>query len=341
VYDIEDREDHMTAIGMARESFMKAIVQHRYGRPEDVLELRDDVEKPVPADDRVLVRVRASSVNAGDWRRVLADPFIVRLVDGLRKPKVAGLGGDAAGVVEAVGKDVTDLRVGDEVYGIRTGAYAEYLTSKMFVLKPANLTFEQAAAVPVAGITALQALRDKGGVTAGQKVLINGAGGGVGTFAVQIAKAFGAQVTAVTSTANLELVRSIGADHVIDYSRQDFTKGDERYDVVVDIGGTPSLSACRRALTPEGMLVVVGAGKGVAGALGRMAGWLIRGRILRQRVVGFIANVNTQDLVALRELIEAGKVTPVIDRTFSLSQVPEALRYVETERASGKVVITI
>lgn len=331
----------MSAIAMAREKSMKAIVQHRYGQPEDVLELRDDVEKPVPSDDRALVRVRASSVNAGDWRRVRATPFIVRLVDGLRKPRTPGLGGDAAGVVEAVGKDMTDLKVGDEVYGIRTGAYAEYLTSRLFVAKPANLTFKQAAAVPVAGITALQAIRDHGHVQPGQKILVNGAGGGVGTFAVQITTALGGEVTAVTSTANVELMRSIGAKHVIDYTREDFTRSGQRYDLVVDIGGTPSLGACRRAVAPGGRLVLVGAGKGAAGPLGRMVVGLVRSRVLRQRVTGFIANVNTEDLVTLRELIEAGKVTPVIDRTYHLSEVAEAIRYVETQHARGKVVITI
>jgi NADPH:quinone reductase-like Zn-dependent oxidoreductase len=320
---------------------MKAIVQHRYGKPEDVLELRDDVEKPVPEDDRILVRVRASSVNAGDWRRVRATPAFVRLVEGLRKPKTPGLGGDASGVVEAVGKDVTDLKVGDEVYGIRTGAYAEYLTSKMFARKPANLTFEQAAAVPVAGITALQALRDHGKLQPGQKVLINGAGGGVGTFAVQIAKAIGGDVTAVTSTGNVELVRSLGADRVIDYTREDFRKSGQRYDLVIDIGGTPSLSTLRGALAPGGRLVLVGAGKGVAGPLGRMALGLVRSRILRQRITGFIAKVNKEDLAALRELIEAGKVMPVVDRTFPLSDLARAMTYVETERARGKVVISI
>lgn len=331
----------MSAIAMARENRMKAIVQHRYGQPEDVLELRDDVEKPVPSDDRALVRVRASSVNAGDWRRVRATPFMVRLIDGVRKPKTPGLGGDAAGVVEAVGKDVTDLKVGDEVYGVRTGAFAEYLTSRMFVAKPANLTFEQAAAVPVAGITALQALRDHGHLQPGQKVLINGSGGGVGTFAVQIANALGGEVTAVTSTANVDLIRSIGANRVIDYTREDFTRSGQRYDLVVDIGGTPSLGACRRAVTPGGRLVLVGAGKGAAGPLGRMVVGLVRSRVLRQRITAFIAKVNTEDLVTLRELIEAGKVTPVIDRTFPLSEVAEAIRYVETEHARGKVVITM
>jgi NADPH:quinone reductase-like Zn-dependent oxidoreductase len=320
---------------------MKAIVQHRYGQPEDVLELRDDVEKPMPEDDRTLVRVRASSVNASDWRRVRANPFLVRLMDGLRKPKVPGLGGDAAGVVEAVGRNVTDLKVGDEVYGVRTGAYAEYLTSKMFVVKPANLTFEQAAAVPVAGITALQALRDHGKLRPGQTVLVNGAGGGVGTFAVQIAKALGGEVTAVTSTANLELMRSIGADRAIDYNRDDVSKRPERYDLVVDVGGTPSLAALRRTVARGGRLVLVGAGHGAPGPMGRMLAGLVRSRILRQRITGFIAKVNTQDLVTLRELIEAGKVAPVIDRTYSLSQVPEAIRYMETGHARGKVVISI
>jgi NADPH:quinone reductase-like Zn-dependent oxidoreductase len=331
----------MSAIALPREGFMKAIVQHRYGPPEDVLELRDDVEKPIPADDRVLVQVRASSVNAGDWRRVRATPVLVRFVDGFRKPKVPGLGGDAAGVVEAVGKDVTDLKVGDEVYGIRTGAYAEYLTSKMFVPKPANLTFEQAAAVPVAGITALQAIRDHGGIQPGQTVLVNGAGGGVGTFAVQIAKALGGKVTAVSSAGNVELMHSIGADRVIDYSREDFTRSPERYDLVIDVGGTPSLGACLRALAPGGRLVLVGAGKGAGGPLGRMFAGLVRSRIRRQRITAFIAKVNTDDLGTLRELIEGGRVTPVIDRTYPLSETAQALRYVETERAAGKVVITV
>jgi NADPH:quinone reductase-like Zn-dependent oxidoreductase len=318
---------------------MKAILQHRYGSP-DLLTV-EEVDIPAVADDRVLVRVRASSANAGDWRRVRASPVIVRLIEGVRSPKEKRLGGDAAGQVKAVGKDVTHVKPGDEVFGIRTGAFAEYVSGRNFVPKPTNLTFEQAAAVPVAGITALQAVRDHGRIQAGQRVLVTGAGGGVGTFAVQLAKAFGAEVTGVTNTGNLDLVRSIGADHVIDYSREDFTKRGQRYDVIVDVAGKPSLSACRRALAPGGTLVLVGAGSGVGGPLGRMFAGLVRSRVLRQRLVGFIAKVNREDLVTLRELIEAGKVTPVIDRTYPLSETAEALRYLETGRARGKVVITV
>ncbi len=318
---------------------MKAIVQHGYGSP-DVLQLKE-IARPAVGDDQVLVRVHASSVNAGDWRRVRASPFIVRFVEGVQTPKRPVPGGDAAGVVEDVGRDVTNLRVGDEAYGVRTGAFAEYVSGKHFVPKPANLTFDQAAAVPIAGITALQAVRDKGRIRSGQRVLITGAGGGVGTFSVQLAKAFGARVTAVTNADNLDLVRSIGADHAIDYTREDFTRSGERYDVVIDVAGRPSLSACRRALTPDGTLVLVGAGSGRGGPLARMVAGLVRSRVLRQRLVGFIAKVNKEDLVTLKELIEAGKVTPVIDRTYALSDAAEALRYVETGRARGKVVITV
>jgi NADPH:quinone reductase-like Zn-dependent oxidoreductase len=319
---------------------MKAIVQHGYGSPDAVLRLAD-VEKPEVDDDDVLVRVRAASVNALDWRRVRATPFIVRLGDGLRTPKEPGLGVDAAGHVEEVGKNVTHLRPGDEVFGVGTGAFAEFTTGRFFVPKPANLTFEQAAAVPVAGLTALQGIRDKGGVQPGQSVLVYGAGGGVGTFTVQVAKALGAEVTAATRPDNLDLIRSLGADQVIDYTREDFTTGERRYDVVVDVGGTRSLSACRRALAPGGTLVLSGAGHGASGPLGRFAAAIFRSAVLRQRIVVFISKESTEDLLALKELIEAGKVTPVIDRTFPLAETPEAVRYLESEDARGKVVITV
>ena len=318
---------------------MRAIIQERYGSPDD---LRiGDTEKPTVGPDQVLVRVRAASVNGGDWRRVRADPFVVRLVEGLRRPKNPLLGGDVAGVVEEVGPGVADLRIGDEVYGIRTGAFAEYVAGKNFVVKPANVTFEEAAAIPIAGVTALQSVRDRGGVHAGDAVLVNGAGGGVGSFVVQIAKADGAEVTAVTSTDKLELLRSIGADHVIDYTRDDFARGGRRYDVIIDPGGNRSMRDLRRALAPGGRLVLVGAGHGMGGAMGRLIGGIVRKRVLRQPVVMFIAAVRRDDLVVLRELVEAGRVRPVVDRTYPLEQTGEALKYLESGRVAGKVVITV
>ncbi len=318
---------------------MRAIVHDSYGPPE-LLRLRD-VPKPRVDADRALVRVRAASVNAVDWRRVRGSPFVVRVDSGLWRPRTGLVGVDVAGEVEAVGGDVTDLRPGDEVYGVRNGAFAEYVSGRTFVPKPLNLSFEQAAAVPVAGCTALQAVRDRGRIGPGQRVLVNGAGGGVGTFAVQIAKAFGADVTAVTSTANLDLVRSLGAERVIDYTREDFTTCGELYDVVIDVAGTPSLSACRRAVTPDGTLVLVGAGKGGAGPVGRLVAASVRSRVLKQRVVQFLAEVTKDDLLVLKGLIEAGSVTPVIDRTYPLADAVEAIRHVESGRARGKVVITI
>lgn len=318
---------------------MRAIIQERYGSPDD---LRiGDVEKPSVGPDQVLVRVRAASVNAGDWRRVRADPFVARLVEGVRRPKNPLLGGDVAGVVEEVGPGVADLRIGDEVYGIRTGALAEYVAGKNFVVKPANVTFEEAAAIPIAGVTALQSVRDRGGVRAGNAVLVNGAGGGVGSFVVQIAKADGAEVTAVTSTDKLELLRSIGADHVIDYTRDDFARGARRYDVIIDPGGNRSVRDLRRVLAPGGRLVLVGAGHGMGGAMGRLIGGIVRKRVLRQPVVMFIAAVRRDDLVALRELVEAGRVRPVVDRRYPLEQTGEALKYLETGTVAGKVVITV
>lgn len=319
---------------------MKAVVQRAYGPPE-ILRL-EEVDKPALTDAGVLVRVRASSVNSGDWRRVRAKPFLVRFFEGLRRPKNPLFGGDAAGVVEVVGKDVTHVSVGDEVYGLRTGAFAEYVSGQSFVRKPVNLTFEQAAAVPVAGCTALQAVRDHGNVQQGQTVVVNGAGGGVGTFCVQIAKAFGAEVTAVTTTDKLDLVRSIGADHVVDYTRDDFTKNVQRYDLIVDCGGRPTVAAFRRALKPDGRLVLVAAGKGAFGSVGRFTGGQFRRRVLKQPVIGFLASAPfKENLETLKELIEAGKVSPVIDRTYPLSEIAAALRYAETERVPGKVVLSV
>ncbi len=320
---------------------MKAVVQSGYGAPAGVLSLAD-VDKPEVADDAVLVRVRASSVNAADWRRVRGEPFFLRLSEGLMKPRSRLLGGDVAGVAEAVGRDRTDVKPGDEVYGMRSGAYAEYVSGRSIVPKPTNLTFEQAAAVPAAGCTALQAVRDRGSVQAGQQVLINGAGGGVGTFAVQIARAYGAHVTATTRPECLEVVRSTGADEVTDYTREDFAGGGRRYDVIIDCGGTPSIARFRRALADGGTLVLVAAGKGRLGITGRLIGSPLRARLFGQPVVNFLASGPfNENLLALRELIEAGKVTPVIERTYPLAEIADAIEHVETEHTCGKVVIGV
>lgn len=319
---------------------MQAIVNDRYGSP-DVLELRD-IDKPSVTDDGVLVRVRATSVNAYDWHMMRGLPYVARLSEGLRKPKTTVLGLDVAGTVEAVGRKVTHLKPGDDVFGSRSGAFAEYVSGRNFVPMPAGLTFEQAAAISTAGQTALQALRDKGGIQPGQRVLINGAGGGVGTFAVQLAKAFGADVTGVTSARNLDLVRSIGADQVIDYAREDFTRSGQRYDLILDAGGNHSLSSVRRVLTPEGTLVLIAPGPGQwIGPIARMLGAIVTSRFVGQRMLPFLSTVSKDDLLVLKELIEAGKVRPVIDRMYPLSEVPEAIRYVEAGHAGGKVVITV
>jgi NADPH:quinone reductase-like Zn-dependent oxidoreductase len=321
---------------------MKAIVCHRYGSP-DVLEL-EEIDTPVAGDDQVLVRVQAASANPVDWHRMRGLPNFMRLSEGLAKPKNPGLGADVAGRVEAVGGNVTQFQPGDEVFGMSIRTLAEYVcvSDQGVVPKPANLTFEQAAAVPVAAITALQGLRDKGRIEAGQKVLINGASGGVGTFAVQIAKSFGAEVTGVCSTKNVDLVRSIGADHVIDYTQEDFTRNGQRYDLIFDSAGYRSLSDCKRALGPDGILVIVGAGDGRSSLriLARMLNALLLSRFGRQKLVPLMAKRNKDDLIVLKELIEAGKVTPVIDRSYPLSEVPEAIRYLEAGHARGKVVIT-
>jgi len=314
---------------------MKAIVYERYGSP-DVLELRD-IDKPTVSDGGVLVRVRAASTNPYDWHFMRGKPYFARLLFGLFKPKAHGLGADLAGDVEAVGKDVTRFRPGDAVFGEGTGAFAEYtcVPEGTLALKPANLTFEQAAAVPMGGVTALQGLRDSGKIQSGQKVLILGASGGVGTFAVQIAKSFGAEVTGVCSTKNVEMVRSIGADHVVDYTREDFTRGTTRYDLLLDTIGNRSLRECRRVLQPKAVYVHVG------GRMARVLALPIISPFVSQNLVQLIAKRSKDDLEILKGLIEAGKITPVIGRTYPLSEVPEAIGYLEEGHARGKVVITV
>jgi NADPH:quinone reductase-like Zn-dependent oxidoreductase len=323
---------------------MKAIVYRCYGSP-DVVKL-EDIAKPTLVDDRVLIKVHAASVNPLDWHYMRGKPYFMRAIAGLGAPNDIGLGVDFAGTVEAVGRSVKRFKPGDDVFGGRDGAFAEYVNVRengALALKPANLTFEQAAAVPVAAITALQALRDKGKIQAGQKVLINGASGGVGTFAVQIAKAFGAEVTGVCSTRNLAMVRSIGADHVIDYTREDFTQGSLRYDLIVDNVGTHSLSEYRRVLNPHGALVMVGGsndGRWIGALSGSIRALLI-GPFVSQKLVFILAKLDQDDLGVLRDLMQTGKLTPVIDRRYKLSETAEAIRYVEQGHARGKVVITL
>jgi NADPH:quinone reductase-like Zn-dependent oxidoreductase len=324
---------------------MKAILHCEYGGPE-VLTLAD-VEKPAPADNQVLVRVRAASVNPLDL--TIRGVWLLRPLFGLRKPKDTRLGVDYAGTVEAVGKNITNFKPGDDVFGGRNGAIAEYicvLADRAVVLKPANMTFEQAASVPVAAITALQGLRDKGKIQAGQKVLINGASGGVGTFAVQIAKSFGTEATAVCSTRNVDLIRSIGADHVIDYTKEDFTKTDQRYDLIYDLIGNHSFTERRRILNPNGICVMAGVGgAGWHDGMGmRLAGELnayMRSRFVSQKFVAYIATMNKADLIILAHLMQSGKLAPVIDKTYKLNETRDALQYLETGHARGKVVITV
>jgi NADPH:quinone reductase-like Zn-dependent oxidoreductase len=322
---------------------MKAIVHCAYG-PPDVLRY-EDVEKPVPADDQIVVKVRAASVNPLDWHYMRGSPYVGRMEMGLRKPKNVRMGVDFAGTVESVGRNVTRFKPGDAVFGGRTGALAEYVAvraDRAVVPKPPRVTFEQAAAVPVAALTALQGLRDQGRLRPGQKVLVNGASGGVGTFAVQLAKALGAEVTGVCSTRNVELVRSIGADHVIDYTREDFTKRDERYDIVLDNVGNHSLSACRRVLKPGGRYVMVGAPSGGwIDPLPRVAGAWVLSKFVKEDLLFFVSNLNPQDLTTVAELMEAGKVTPVIDRRYPLSDAAAAIGYLEQGHARGKVVISL
>src|SRR5215218_1106095 len=323
---------------------MKAIVRDTYGSP-DGLELRD-IDKPEIKDDEVLLHVHAAGVGRDVWHVMTGLPYPIRLAGyGLRAPKNPVIGSDVSGVVEALGKNVTRVQPGDEVFGIGEGSYAGYVCAREDKLapKPANLTFEQAAVVPVSACTALQGLRDHGRVEPGHKALIIGASGGVGTFAVQIAKAFGADVTGVCSTTKVEMVRSIGADHVIDYTREDFAEGDQRYDLILDIGGNSSLSRLRRALAPRGTLVIVG-GEGGGRWLGgtdRQIRALVLSAFVSQKLGTFVNRENHEDLLVLKELIESGKVTLVIDRTYLLSDVPEAIRYLEEGHARGKVVISV
>lgn len=320
---------------------MKAIVYREYGSP-DVLRY-EDIETPAPADKEVLIRIRAAALNALDWRMLRGKPVFARvLIGGLLKPKVTRPGVDLAGVVEAVGREVTKFRPGDEVFGVGRGSLAEYVCAveDKLALKPADVSFEEAAAVPVAGVTALQGLRDKGRIQTGQSVLIDGASGGVGTFAVQIAKSFGAEVTAVCSTAKLETSRSLGADHVVDYTREDFTKNGKQYDLILGANAHHSIFAYRRSLAPDGSYVMVG-----AVTVAAMLQTLLLARPLslvsNKQLYFAMAKVNTEDLVVLGELLAARKITSVIDRRYELADAPEAFRYLEQKHAAGKVVITL
>ena len=321
---------------------MRAIVYRQYGSP-DVLRL-EDVPKPTPKDGEVLVRVHAAALNALDWHMLRGKPYIARMSVGWLKPRRTIPGVDVGGTVEAVGAGVTAFKPGDEVFANKGRACADYVCGpeRLFAHRPANLTLEQAAAVPAAGITALQAVRDRGDLQPGQRVLVNGASGGVGTFTVQIAKALGAEVTGVTSTQNADLVRSIGADHVVDYTREDFARSGERYDLVIDVAANRSLVAMRRVLAPAGTLVLVGASKGAwIGPMVRILGAAQLSRFSRRKMLGFLAEPTREDLLALTQLIEAGKVTPVIDRTYPLADTPEAMRYLETMHARAKIVILV
>lgn len=322
---------------------MKAIVYTKYGPPE-VLALRE-VEKPAPKDNEILIKVHAAGANAGDWHLLRGTPFPVRLMFGLRQPKHQILGSAVAGTVEAAGRSVAQFRPGDAVFGDVSdngfGAYAEYVTApeKAVALKPANLSFAEAAAVPVSATTALNGLRDKGEIQPGKKVLINGASGGVGSFAVQIAKSFGAEVTAVCSGRNVDLVRSLGADRAIDYTKEDFTKSGERYDLILGISGYHPISAYKRALNPEGIYVSIGGdGRQMFQSL-FLGPWL--SMTGSRKIRSLLSQPNQADLNFMRDLLESGKVKPVIDRRYRLSEVPEAIGYLETGHARGKVVITV
>jgi NADPH:quinone reductase-like Zn-dependent oxidoreductase len=319
---------------------MHAIVQDTYGSV-DVLHSQD-IDVPQIADDEVLVRVAAASIHVGDWILMTGSPFVMRFATGLRKPKNRVPGTDFAGTVEAIGSSVTRFRPGDDVFGWGPGAFAEFASASedQLLAKPTDLTFEQAAAIGVSASTALQLLRDDGAVQPGQKVLINGASGGVGTFAVQIAKALGAEVTGVTSTNNVEMVRSIGADHVIDYTQDDFTAGTERYDLILDNVGNHSMAQTRRALTPAGTLISNGGGH-ADGKLGRTVRAMLTSMVVRQQAGPTVKTQNHDDLVALKGLVEAGKLTPVIDRTYSMSEAPMAIGHVAAGHARGTVVLTI
>jgi NADPH:quinone reductase-like Zn-dependent oxidoreductase len=324
---------------------MKAAIRRRWGRARDVVEMAD-IAKPEPADDEVLVRVHASSINRGDYYIVGGAAILMRpMIGGFRRPKDERIGGDFAGIAEAVGKDVTDIQPGDEVYGSRAGAFAQYVASKQAVArKPANLSFEEAAAVPVAALTALEALRDYGKLEPGERVLVNGSSGGVGIFAVQLAKALGAShVTAVCSTRNVEQSRSLGADRVIDYTREDYTRGGLRYDLLIDVAGNHSWHANRRVLDPKGRRILVGMPKGnrLFGPLGRLARFMVSRQFNKRRQSFFVCKPNRENLAFLRELIEAGKVRPVVDRVYPLADVADALETMGEGHVQGKLVVRI
>jgi len=331
----------MTPDMTTQQETMRAIVHDRYGPPE-VLELKE-IAKPEIGADQVLVKVHASSVNPADWHTMKGTPFLVRMTSGLTKPKRTTAGMDVAGTVEAVGKNVERLQPGDEVFGESGGTFAEYaaVPERLLELKPANASFDEAGAVGVAAFTALQGLRDHGKVKAGDSVLINGASGGVGTFAVQIAKALGAEVTAVCSTRNVDQARAIGADHVIDYTNEDFTMTEERFDVILDCVGLRPLSDTNRLLSPDGIYVAVGAPKSMVRIIPRIAKMMLGSRFGSHQTVFFIANANRDDLVVLRDMIESGKVTPVIDRTYPLEETGAAMAYLGEGHAQAKIAITV
>ena len=320
---------------------MKAIVYRENGSA-DVLKY-EEIEKPVPGDDEVLIRVRAASVNPLDWRMVIGGPAFILMLFGLRKGKIQRSGKDVAGIVENVGGKVTRLKAGDEVFGVCHGAFAEHACAKesSFAVKPDGVTFEQAASLPIAAVTALQGLRDKAKIRPGHKVLVNGAAGGVGTFAVQIAKSFGADVTGVCSTRNMAMVRSLGANRVIDYTREDFARSQERYDIVLDCVGNCAFSTYGRLLNPGGTGVIIGAPKDLGKALTWILRMLVRSWFSRRKVVVFIAKLNKEDLTLLSDLVLSGKVTPVIDRRYALSETRDAMRYAAEGHSRGKVVITV
>jgi NADPH:quinone reductase-like Zn-dependent oxidoreductase len=324
---------------------MKAAIRKRWGRARDVVEVAE-IAKPEPADDEVLVRVDASSINRSDYYSLGGAAILMRpMIGGFRRPKEERLGGDFAGIAEAVGKDVTDIRPGDEVYGCRTGSFAQYVASKQAVArKPANLSFEEAAAVPGAALTALEALRDQGKLEPGQRVLVNGASGGVGIFAVQLAKALGAShVTAVCSTRNVEQARSLGADRVIDYTGEDYTRSGERYDLLIDVAGNHSWRANRRVLDPKGKRVLVGmpTGNRLTGPMGRLARFMVSRQFDKKRQLFFICKPNRENLTFLRELIEAGKLRPVVDRVYPLAEVADALEIMGEGHVQGKLVVRV
>jgi NADPH:quinone reductase-like Zn-dependent oxidoreductase len=320
---------------------MKAAIFKSYGSPA-VMQVAE-IEKPVPTDDEVLVRVLASSVNPAEWYG-MTGLFLARLGNGLLKPKDTRLGTDYAGVVEAVGKNVTGFKPGDEVFGARSGAFAEYVCARKIIIpKPANITFEEAGGVAIAAITALQGLRDHGKLQAGQKVLINGASGGVGTYAVQIAKALGAQVTAVCSTNNVKLIRSLGADYVIDYTKEDFTRNGQKYDLILDIAGSRSWREYKRVLKPDSNFVIVGAPKGnrIIGPLAHIIPLRLASLRASQKVVFFVAKFNCEDFLLLKEMFERGQIKTVVDRVFPLSKISEAMNYLGMGHAKGKIVVQI